>query len=59
MSQQGSELHIVTGQQFLDSPEWFGVNTDDYFQVIVASQDEFDICSTDNQLVSVYQPDLV
>ena len=26
-------LHLVNKNQFLDSPEWFGVTTDEYFQV--------------------------
>lgn len=33
MSQNQRALHIVFPHQFLDSPEWFGVSTDDYFQV--------------------------
>lgn len=34
VSQNGRALHIVFPHQFLDSPEWFGVSTDEYFQVI-------------------------
>ena len=26
-------LHVVPGLHFVDSPEWFGVAADDYFQV--------------------------
>lgn len=33
MSQNFRALHIVFPHQFLDSPEWFGVSTDEYFQV--------------------------
>ncbi|XP_021913396.1 blood vessel epicardial substance-like isoform X5 [Zootermopsis nevadensis] len=33
VSQNGRALHIVFPHQFLDSPEWFGVSTDEYFQV--------------------------
>jgi hypothetical protein len=33
VSQNGRALHIVFAHQFLDSPEWFGVSTDEYFQV--------------------------
>ena len=33
MSQAGRALHLVNKNQFLDSPEWFGVTTDEYFQV--------------------------
>lgn len=33
VSQSGRALHIVFPHQFLDSPEWFGVSTDEYFQV--------------------------
>jgi len=33
VSQHQRALHIVFPHQFLDSPEWFGVSTDDYFQV--------------------------
>lgn len=35
VSQNQRALHIVFQHQFLDSPEWFGVSTDDYFQVNV------------------------
>lgn len=38
MSQHQRALHIVFPHQFLDSPEWFGVSTDDYFQVGVLRQ---------------------
>lgn len=34
ISQNGNALHIVFPYQFLDSPEWFGVSTDEFFQVI-------------------------
>jgi len=43
VSQQGAELHTVTGHQFLDSPEWFGVNTDDYFQVSVTALEDSEV----------------
>jgi hypothetical protein len=33
VSQEGRQLHSVHQFQFIDSPEWFGVTTDDYFQV--------------------------
>ena len=33
--QAGRPLHVVSENQFLDSPEWFGVTTDEYFQVSV------------------------
>lgn len=33
VSQNQRALHIVFPHQFLDSPEWFGVSTDDFFQV--------------------------
>lgn len=35
VSQNGRALHIVFPHQFLDSPEWFGVSTDEYFQVFL------------------------
>lgn len=35
VSQHQRALHIVFPHQFLDSPEWFGVSTDDYFQVSI------------------------
>lgn len=38
VSQHQRALHIVFPHQFLDSPEWFGVSTDDYFQVGVLRQ---------------------
>ena len=40
VSQAGRVLHVVTPYQFLDSPEWFGVTTDDYFQVTVTALEE-------------------
>ena len=40
MSQAGRVLHLVTPNQFLDSPEWFGVTTDEYFQVSVTALEE-------------------
>lgn len=40
VSQATKALHIVFPHQFLDSPEWFGVSTDDYFQVSITSMEE-------------------
>lgn len=40
VSQNGRALHIVFPHQFLDSPEWFGVSTDEYFQVSVTAMEE-------------------
>lgn len=40
MSQNGRALHIVFPHQFLDSPEWFGVSTDEYFQVSITAMEE-------------------
>jgi len=40
VSQAGRVLHLVTPNQFLDSPEWFGVTTDEYFQVSVTAIEE-------------------
>ena len=40
VSQAGRRLHLVTRHQFLDSPEWFGVSTDEYFQVSVTALEE-------------------
>ncbi|XP_043209794.1 popeye domain-containing protein 3-like [Amphibalanus amphitrite] len=40
VSQGGKALHVVSRDQFLDSPEWFSVLTDDYFQVSVTSLQE-------------------
>jgi len=37
VSQGGKVLHLVNKNQFLDSPEWFGVTTDEYFQVTVTA----------------------
>ena len=37
VSQGGRALHLVNENQFLDSPEWFGVSTDEYFQVTVTA----------------------
>lgn len=40
VSQDGKPLNFVTANQFLDSPEWFGMSTDEYFQVtIIAVED--------------------
>jgi hypothetical protein len=43
VSQAGRALHLVTQNQFLDSPEWFGVTTDEYFQVTVTALEECSI----------------
>ncbi|XP_030080050.1 blood vessel epicardial substance isoform X4 [Drosophila hydei] len=40
VSQHQRALHIVFPHQFLDSPEWFGVSTDDYFQVSIMAMEE-------------------
>ncbi|XP_026479078.1 uncharacterized protein LOC113385440 isoform X2 [Ctenocephalides felis] len=40
VSQNQRALHIVFPHQFLDSPEWFGVSTDEYFQVSIMSMEE-------------------
>ncbi|XP_063704057.1 popeye domain-containing protein 3 [Culicoides brevitarsis] len=40
VSQNQKALHIVFPHQFLDSPEWFGVSTDDYFQVSIVAMEE-------------------
>ena len=40
VSQGGQTLHYVTQYEFLDSPEWFGVTTDEYFQVTVTAVDD-------------------
>uniref|UniRef100_A0A1A9UE34 POPDC1-3 domain-containing protein n=1 Tax=Glossina austeni TaxID=7395 RepID=A0A1A9UE34_GLOAU len=40
VSQNQRALHIVFPHQFLDSPEWFGVSTDDYFQVSIMAMEE-------------------
>jgi hypothetical protein len=40
VSQSQKALHIVFPHQFLDSPEWFGVSTDDYFQVSIMAMEE-------------------
>lgn len=40
VSQSGKPLHIVGAHQFLDSPEWFGVSTDEYFQVTITAVEE-------------------
>lgn len=40
VSQNGRTLHIVDSHQFLDSPEWFGVCCDDYYQVSITALEE-------------------
>ncbi|XP_068139635.1 blood vessel epicardial substance isoform X1 [Drosophila tropicalis] len=40
VSQHQRALHIVFPHQFLDSPEWFGVSTDDYFQVSIMAMED-------------------
>lgn len=40
VSQNQKALHIVFPNAFLDSPEYFGVSTDDYFQVSITAIDE-------------------
>lgn len=43
MSQNQKALHIVFPHQFLDSPEWFGVSTDDFFQVSIMAMEESEL----------------
>ncbi|GAB6030387.1 hypothetical protein CHUAL_007265 [Chamberlinius hualienensis] len=40
VSQDGKPLNMVLPGQFLDSPEWFGMSTDDFFQVSVIAVEE-------------------
>nr|CAD7445595.1 unnamed protein product [Timema bartmani] len=40
VSQNSRALHIVFSHQFLDSPEWFGVSTDEFFQVSITAMEE-------------------
>ncbi|GIY65805.1 popeye domain-containing protein 3 [Caerostris extrusa] len=40
VSQNGHALHIVDSKQFLDSPEWFGVCTNDNYQVSITALEE-------------------
>nr|KPJ16206.1 Blood vessel epicardial substance [Papilio machaon] len=40
VSQSQRALHIVFPHHFLDSPEWFGVSTDEYFQVSIMAMEE-------------------
>lgn len=40
VSQHGHALHIVDSKQFLDSPEWFGVCTNDNYQVSITALEE-------------------
>ncbi|XP_050428624.1 blood vessel epicardial substance isoform X2 [Adelges cooleyi] len=40
ISQNGNTLHLVFPYQFLDSPEWFGVSTDEFFQVSVTAVED-------------------
>ncbi|XP_058175624.1 uncharacterized protein LOC131290492 [Anopheles ziemanni] len=40
ISQNHKAHHIVFPHQFLDSPEWFGVSTDDYFQVSIMAMED-------------------
>ena len=43
VSQAGRSLHTVTHTQFLDSPEWFGVSTDELFQVTVTAVEDSEL----------------
>jgi len=43
VSQQNTYLHCVSQNQFVDSPEWFGVSTDEYFQVTVTAVDKCEV----------------
>lgn len=40
VSQHGHALHIVDSRQFLDSPEWFGVCSNDHYQVSITALEE-------------------
>lgn len=38
--ENGRTLHVLHPMQFVDSPEWFGVSSDDYFQVSIRACEE-------------------
>ncbi|XP_046456627.1 blood vessel epicardial substance-like [Daphnia pulex] len=38
--ENGKTLHVLHPMQFLDSPEWFGVSSDDFFQVSIRACEE-------------------
>lgn len=38
--ENGRTLHVLHPMQFLDSPEWFGVSSDDFFQVSIRACEE-------------------
>lgn len=40
VSQGGKSLHTVSQHEFLDSPEWFVVTTDEFFQVTVTALED-------------------
>jgi hypothetical protein len=40
VSQNGKALHAAVPYHFLDSPEWFGASSDDYFQVTITAVEE-------------------
>jgi len=40
VSQQGRPLHIILPHQFVDSPEYFGVSTDELFQVTITAMED-------------------
>ena len=51
MSQGGKALHLVNQNQFLDSPEWFGVTTDEFFQVSITALETSTIISWHRDMV--------
>ncbi|XP_035715777.1 blood vessel epicardial substance [Folsomia candida] len=40
VTQSGRSLHMIHANQFVDSPEYFGVTTDDLFQVSITAVEE-------------------
>ena len=38
--QSGKMLHVVPNLHFVDSPEWFGVAADDFFQISATALEE-------------------
>ena len=51
VSQGGKALHLVNQNQFLDSPEWFGVTTDEFFQVSITALETSTIISWHRDMV--------
>ena len=50
--QSGKMLHVVPNLHFVDSPEWFGVAADEFFQVSKRAEKKININGSSDSTIS-------